>query len=290
MANCLIRSRIHHCLSQRQPQPSERALGRNSTTRAATDKRTAPRESPRRPQHDYSLYLGGTTIATLSPSSEALLLFFPGLFLLFSHEKCPQRALVHESTHTKGAPTPPTTQRIRGFVTPTPDTNKRNAAQRKTEGQFREGGQSLPPIQESRAGHRPLKSPHTEPLAGTITTLAATATTDNVHLVVQPRPQAGCLPRFAQGATNPHVSRTAIECVAPLPRTLAVFGHHRLAYRIPRVQRSTTPVHYRQPRHEQNNRKGVTPRHRLRIYPRLPAGSLVPLENSGHRRLRVGGD
>ena len=32
---------------------TERAFGRNSTTRAATDKRTAPQDSLRRPQQEY---------------------------------------------------------------------------------------------------------------------------------------------------------------------------------------------------------------------------------------------
>ena len=40
-------------------------------TRAATDKQTAPRDSPRRPYQECQPDLGGTTLATLSPSFEA---------------------------------------------------------------------------------------------------------------------------------------------------------------------------------------------------------------------------
>jgi hypothetical protein len=45
-------------------------------------------------------YLGGTTIATLSSSSEAFLLFFPALFL-FSHGDVLNEHWCHESTHIR---------------------------------------------------------------------------------------------------------------------------------------------------------------------------------------------
>ena len=41
--------------------------GRNPTTRAATDKRTAPRDSPRDRQHPQQEYQPRTTLATLCP-------------------------------------------------------------------------------------------------------------------------------------------------------------------------------------------------------------------------------
>ena len=161
------------------PQPEQlQTSGRHHEVALAADNANIPSD------------LGGTTIATLFPSSEAFLLLFSALFFLFSHEKRPQRALVHESTHTKRAPTPnahphqtrthtkraptpPTTQRIRDFVTPTPNTNQRNAAQGKMNGKSGEGGSPLPPTQDSRAGHRTPRS-HIWALPTATTTTAGT--------------------------------------------------------------------------------------------------------------------
>ena len=47
------------------PLTTGRALRRNLATGAATNQRTAPRDSPRRPQQEYLHRCGETTIATL---------------------------------------------------------------------------------------------------------------------------------------------------------------------------------------------------------------------------------
>ena len=73
-----------------------RALGQNSTTSAPTDKRTAPRDISRYPQHQH---LRGTTIATPPPSFEA--------FAPLTHTKLPPTGIDWSTTFARATPRTP---------------------------------------------------------------------------------------------------------------------------------------------------------------------------------------